>query len=77
MEFPSHSKPPSTWQSGCSDFNAVSPSLQALSPQAGHLMDEDRKQARLFNGQAFNVMLLIVMGAGISGLQGFREGLTC
>lgn len=55
MEFPSHSAPASTWQSGCSHFNAVSPSLQAVSLQAEHLMDEKRKQARLFNGQAFNV----------------------
>lgn len=57
MELPSHSAPPFAWQSGCSDFNAVSPSLQALSPQAEDLMDEERKQARLFNGQAFNVTL--------------------
>lgn len=51
MEFPSHTM----WQSGCSHFNAVSPSLQAVSLQAEHLMDEERKQARPFNGQAFNV----------------------
>lgn len=57
MEFSSHGVSLSTWQSGCSDFNAVSPSLQALSPQAEQLMDEERKQACLFNGQAFNVML--------------------
>lgn len=42
---------------GCSDFNAVSPPLQTPSLQAEHLMDEDRKQARLFNGQAFNATL--------------------
>lgn len=57
MEFTSHSASLSVWQSGCSDFNAVSPFLQALSPQAEQLMDEERKQACLFNGQAFNVML--------------------
>lgn len=54
MEFPSRSAPASTWQSGCSHFNAVSPSLQAVSLQAEHLMDEGRKRAGPFNGQAFN-----------------------